>query len=151
MNIIRLIICILISNFFGFLGNFLGNSNMDFDKINMPFFSPPKIVFPIVWIILYTIMGISLYIIYSSKDENKMDAIKIFFIQLILNTLWTFFFFNLKWFLFSFFWILLIIIFVIIMIKKFININKISGYIEIPYLIWLIFAAILNFSIYLLN
>ena len=151
MKIISFIISIIIPNLFGFIGNLLGNSQMGFKLLTKPPLTPPGIVFPIVWIILYTLMGISLYIIYSSNDKNKKNAIIIFFIQLILNTLWTLFFFNLKMYLFSFFWILLIIIFVIIMIKKFLQINPLAGYLQIPYLIWLIFAAYLNLGIYILN
>ena len=149
MNIIKLIISIAIPNLFGFIGSLLGDSNMGFRNLNKPFFAPPGVVFPIVWIILYTLMGISFYII--NKNAIKQKATIIYFIQLTLNTLWTYFFFNLRWYLFSFFWIILIIIFVILMIKEFVKINKVAGYIQIPYLIWLIFACILNFSIYLLN
>ena len=79
------------------------------------------------------------------------NSLKIYKYQLGVNLLWSFFFFTFKWYLFSFLWIILLIILVIKMIKEFLNINKTSAYLQIPYLLWIIFAGILNFSIYLLN
>lgn len=147
----KLFISILIPNLFGLLGNALGNSSMGFNEIIKPPFSPPGIVFPIVWFILYTLMGISSYIIYMSNSENKEIALKTYFIQLILNCLWTFLFFNLNLYLLSFIWILVMIYFVIKMIYQFSKINKPAAYLQIPYLLWLIFASILTLSIYILN
>lgn len=111
----------------------------------------PKIVFPIVWTILYLVMAISLYIISESNDESKADAIKTYYLQLIVNSLWTLVFFGFKLYLIAFIWILLLIILVIMMIIKFYKINKTAGVINIPYLIWLFFAAYLNFFIVYLN
>lgn len=147
----KLFISILIPNLFGLLGNILGNSSMGFNEIIKPPFSPPGIVFPIVWFILYTLMGISSYIIYMSNSENKEIALKTYFIQLILNCLWTFLFFNLNLYLLSFIWILVMIYFVIEMIYQFSKINKPAAYLQTPYLLWLIFASILTLSIYILN
>ncbi|MDO5557746.1 MAG: TspO/MBR family protein [Clostridia bacterium] len=145
-----LIISILIPNLFGFLGGLLGNS-FSTPTFSQPSFTPPAIVFPIVWTILYTLMGISSYIIYTSNEPSKKSSLIIYGIQLVLNSLWTLFFFRLQWFLFSFIWILLILFFVILMIIKFYKINKTAGLLQIPYAIWLVFACILNFSVYLLN
>lgn len=147
----NLIISILIPNLLGLLGNMLGNSSMGFNEIIKPQFSPPGIVFPIVWFILYTLMGISSYIVNTSNSENKETALKTYFIQLILNCLWTFLFFNLNLYLLSFIWILVMIYFVIKMIYQFSKINKPAAYLQIPYLLWLIFASILTLSIYILN
>ena len=146
-----LIISIIIPIIVGVIGNLLGNADMGFDLVKKPSFNPPGIIFPIVWTILYILMGISSYIVYISNSKYKNSALRIYALQLIVNMLWTFFFFNLKWYLFSFLWIILLIILVIIMIYRFIKVNKLSGYIQIPYLFWLIFASILNFSIFLLN
>lgn len=151
INLKTLLISILIPNTAGIIANLLGNSKMGFEQINQPAFTPPNIVFPIVWIILYSLMGISSYIIYTSNNKNKKNALIIYSIQLLINTFWTLFYFNLKWFLFSFIWILLLIIFVILMFYKFYKINKTAAYLQIPYILWLIFAAILNFNVYLLN
>jgi len=94
-------------------------------------------------------MGISSYII--SNKENSQKALKIYYIQLVINALWSLFFFRLNWFLFSFLWILLLIGFVAYMIYLFYELDKKAAILQIPYLLWLIFAAILNFSIYYLN
>lgn len=151
INFKVLFINILIPIAFGFTGGFLGNSSEGFKNIPKPQFAPPGIVFPIVWSVLYILMGISSYLIYTSSNKNKKSALIIYGIQLLLNSLWTLFFFRLKWYLFSFIWILFIMLFVVIMICKFYKINKVSAFIQIPYLLWLIFASILNFSIYLLS
>lgn len=100
----------------------------------------PSWIFPIVWTILYTLMGISSYLVY----EKERTISKIYIIQLIFNYLWVIVFFTLKQFLFAFIWIIILIILVIIMIKKFLSINKTAGYLQIPYLIWLLIAAYLN-------
>lgn len=150
INYKLLIINILIPLAVGIIGNLLGNPNT-YSIINKPSFSPPAILFPIVWTILYTLMGISSYIIMISNDTNKNKAYLVYIIQLIVNGLWSLFFFRFKLYLFSFFWIILLISLVVIMIYKFYKINKLSAYLQIPYLVWLIFASILNLSIYILN
>lgn len=150
INYKLLIINIIIPLLVGIIGSILGNPN-NFEMINKPEFSPPAIIFPIVWTILYVLMGISAYIVISNDDTNKKQAYIIYILQLIVNGLWSLFFFRFGWYLFSFFWIILLIILVIIMIDSFYKINKTAGYLQIPYLIWLIFASILNLSIYLLN
>ena len=122
-----------------------------FDGINKPAFTPPAIVFPIAWTILYILMGISSYLIFESDSSEKDSALLIYGIQLVINSLWTFFFFNLKWFLFSFVLVLIILLLVIVMIIKFYKINKTAAYLQIPYVVWLIFAAILSYNVFLLN
>lgn len=143
-------IAIIIPNVIGFLGSLIGNPSA-FDNIIKPSFTPPKIVFPIVWVILYTLMGISSYLIYKSNSNEKDESLFIYLISLVLNSLWSFFFFKLKAFLFAFIWLILILISVILFVIKFYKINKLSGLLQIPYIIWLIFAGILNLSIYFLN
>lgn len=134
----------------GIVGFLTGPSNMYSDLV-LPAFAPPGIVFPIVWTILYILMGISCYIIYKSDSYNKEEALIIYGIQLVINLLWSFWFFTFKLYLFSFVWILFLLFFVVLMIKRFLEISKISGYLQIPYLIWLLFAAILNLSVVFLN
>lgn len=145
------IIFLLIPLLAGFIGNLLGNSNQGFDQITKPSFTPPGIIFPIVWTILYILMGISSYIIFKENKKETKSSLLIYIIQLLFNMLWTYFFFNKGWYLFSFIWILIMIVLVVIMIYKFYKINKVAGLLQIPYLIWLIFASILNFNIFLLN
>ena len=149
INIRKIIICILIPVLLGTAVGLVTSGS--YNDMIQPSFAPPGIVFPIVWSILYTLMGISSYIVLESDSYSKDEAIFIYVVQLIVNLLWSFFFFTFKWYFFSFIWILLLIFLVSVMIKKFYDISKISGYIQIPYLVWLIFAAILNFSIFTLN
>lgn len=96
-------------------------------------------VFPIVWSILYILMGISSYIV-----RNNKELMSIYKVNLVINLLWPIIFFTLNFKVFGFFWILLLILVVGYMMYKFYNENKISAYLLIPYLLWLIFASILN-------
>lgn len=146
-----LLYSIIIPVFLGSFVGFLTAPYNDYNKLNLPGFAPPSIVFPIVWIILYTLMGISSYLIIKSNDSGKNDALFVYGIQLVINLLWSIWFFVFDAYLISFIWILLLIGFVVVMIKKFYDINKISAYIQIPYLLWLIFASILNIFVYFLN
>lgn len=137
---------LLLGTLVGFISNF--GKSKDFVS---PSFAPPDYLFPIVWSILYILMGISAYIVHKSNDKNKKDALKTYYISLAINLSWSILFFNLNLYLFSFFYLILLIVFVILMIVKYFRINKIASYLQIPYLIWILFAAVLNYSIYLLN
>lgn len=96
-------------------------------------------IFPVVWTILYILMGYSSYLISGNKR-----LFSIYIINLIVNLLWTFIFFMFDFKVFAFFWILFLIIIVSIMIYEFYRVDKLSGYLLIPYILWLLFAAILN-------
>ncbi len=100
----------------------------------------PSWVFPIVWTILYILMGVSSYIVYEKTDEIPL----IYIIQLIFNMLWSFIFFTFRLYTLAYIWILVLIVLVSIMISKFIRIDKLSGYLQIPYIIWLLIASFLN-------
>lgn len=119
----------------------------DTDSLVKQLLFPPKILFPIVWTILYFLMSISLYL---SSKYNK-NLYKVYGIQLILNSLWSPLFFMFKTYLFSTIELLILIIFVAIMIEEMKQENKLSAYLQIPYFIWLLFALYLNVSIYILN
>lgn len=146
-----LIISILVPNIIGLVIGLLTSSNTNYNNFISPSFAPPGWVFPVAWTILYTLMGISYYLIFTSHNPNKNKALNIYKIQLAVNYFWSILFFNLNLKLLSFLWVILLIILVIIMIIKFYNINKNAAYIQMPYLLWLIFAAVLNLSIYILN
>ena len=138
----------------GFLASLLTRQSMQiFPTLNKPPLSPPAIVFPIVWTILYTLMGIGFYLVVTSdgKEEDIQQAIRVYGIQLVVNFLWPTFFFNLQWYLFSFIWLIFLWILVFVMIVRFSRVSKTAAYINIPYLIWLTFAAYLNLGIFLLN
>lgn len=147
----KLLVSILIPVFLGSFVGFLTAPFNDYTSLNQPSFAPPGILFPIVWTILYILMGVSSYLIMQSNSNQKEEALFIYGIQLIVNLFWSIWFFIFQFYLFSFFWILLLIVLVVIMIKKFYNISKISAYLQIPYLLWLVFASILNLFVYFLN
>lgn len=146
-----LIVSILIPVILGIISGISGDASETFKQLAKPSFSPPAIVFPIIWTILYILMGISAYLVYTSRDKKKKSALTIYIIQLLINGFWATLFFRLRLFLFSFLWLLIIIAFVLAMIIKFYKINKWAAYIQIPYLLWLIFAAFLNYEMYLIN
>lgn len=138
----------------GGMAGFLTSGSMkEFQELNQPPLSPPGWLFPVVWTILYTLMGISTYLISTAEAGQKeiSDALSIYKVQLFVNFLWPIFFFNLGWYLFAFFWLLMLWALVILMIKKFATISPIAAYLNIPYLIWLTFAAYLNLGVWWLN
>ena len=136
INYKKLSIFILVPVLLGALVGILTVPDANIDSIL------PSWVFPVVWTILYILMGISSYIIYEETNEIS----KIYIIQLVVNLLWSFIFFEFKLFTLAFIWILLLILLVIIMIRDFISKNKLAGYLQIPYLIWLLIAAFLNLT-----
>ena len=146
-----LIIAILIPLAVGSFSALISGNMALYSTINKPAFSPPSIVFPIVWTILYVLMGISSYIIYSSDSADKTRALKIYALQLFFNFCWSILFFRYQLYLFSFLWLVILIVLICIMIKDFYKINPAAAYLQIPYLLWCIFAAYLNFSIYTMN
>ncbi len=146
-----LIISILIPVVVGAISGLVSMPFMDYQDLVQPALAPPGWLFPIVWTLLYILMGISFYIIVEEQSYFKESAYLVYFIQLLVNALWTVFFFVFKWRLFSSIWLVLLIILIITMIIKFYTINKKAGLLQIPYLLWCIFALYLNISIYLLN
>lgn len=129
------------------------NAMDDFQTLTKPPLSPPAWLFPVAWTILYILMGYSSYLIRTSDVENetKSNALMFYNYQLIVNFLWPIFFFNFGWYFFSLLWLILLWILVLLMIQSFLKISKRAAYLNIPYLIWLTFAAYLNAGIWLLN
>lgn len=149
-----LAVCIAIPLLVGAVASLLTGGGMEvFATVEKPPLSPPGWLFPVVWTILYTLMGISSYLILTSDaDESaKEGAIRVYGLQLLVNFLWPTFFFNFRWYGFSFFWLLLLWFLVVVMILRFWKINKLAAYMNIPYSIWLTFAAYLNWGIWRLN
>lgn len=151
LNIKSLVISIAIPLLLGAFVGLLTAGTMNYNELILPSFAPPAIVFPIVWTILYILMGISAYLIYEKKAYYQKKALFIYKVQLIVNLLWSIIFFLLDLKVLAFIWILLLIVLVIFMIKEFYQISKPAAYLQIPYLLWIIFAAILNLSIIFLN
>lgn len=146
--------CIAIPIIVGMIAALLTRDSMKvFESLLQPPLSPPGWLFPVVWTVLYILMGISSYLVLTAdadKDE-KLKAVRLYGYQLVVNFLWPTLFFNFGWYLFSFFWLLLLWIMVLVMILRFKDINKLAAYMNIPYLIWLTFAGYLNLGIWLLN
>ncbi len=141
---------ILLPVIIGGIVGFIISGSMDYTSLQKPFLAPPAILFPIVWTILYILMGVSYgRLKVKGLTDDKINFI--YYMQLAINALWSIFFFSLKWRLFAFFWILLLIVFVIWMIIEFYKKDKIAGLLQIPYLLWILFASYLNLSFYLLN
>lgn len=153
-KIILLIKCIALPLLTGLLsGILIRNGVREYGTMEKPPLSPPGVLFPIVWTILYVLMGIGCYLVLTSEGEKKeiQKAISVYGWQLLVNFLWPTFFFNFQWYFFSFLWLLLLWILVLIMILRFYRLSKPAAYLNLPYLIWLTFAAYLNLGVYLLN
>lgn len=134
----------------GGIVGFLISGSMDYDMLNQPPLSPPSILFPIVWTILYVLMGVSFGIL-RDKHLNDSNVKLIYYVQLIVNLLWPIAFFVLKWRLFAFIWILILDALVVLMIFTFYKRNKTAALLQLPYLAWVLFASYLNLGVYILN
>ena len=141
---------ILIPVIVGLVIGAITSSSIKYNTLVKPVLAPPSILFPIVWTILYILMGVS-YGILETNDLVNPEIKLVYYLQLFVNALWPIFFFNLEWRLFAFIWIILLDISVIIMIVRFYKKDKVAGILQIPYLLWTLFATYLNLGIYLLN
>lgn len=154
INVKELLIAVAIPLLVGLLSSFLSMGGMEqFAAVNKPPLSPPGILFPIVWTILYTLMGVASYLVFSGiKDSQDIqDALTVYVVQLVVNFFWSIIFFNLEWYLFAFFWLVLLWVLIFYTIRLFYPISKTAAYLMIPYLLWVTFAGYLNLGIYLLN
>lgn len=141
---------ILIPVLVGLLIGIITANSIEYNTLIKPKLAPPSILFPIVWTILYVLMGIS-YGILKSKSLTNSKINFIYYLQLFVNSMWTIIFFNFEWRLFAFIWLLILILLIIIMIIEFYKKDKTAGLLQIPYLLWALFASYLNLSIYILN
>lgn len=148
---------ILIKLFYLFFPLFLGtivsisiSPNIEYVTLLKPTLSPPSFLFPVVWTIIYLLMGISFFLLKRNTSRNKKESI-IYYLQLFVNILWSIIFFNLNWKFFSIIWIILLDVLVIYMIILFYKKYKLSAYLNILYLIWILFATYLTIGIYILN
>lgn len=144
------IVYILIALAVGGLSALLTKDNMNiFDTVKMPPLAPPAIAFPIVWSILYILMGYGAARVHLESPDS--GALTVYWINLIINFFWSIIFFNFRNFGFAFLWLVLLFIVVLIMTVKFYRVDKVAGLLQIPYLIWLVIAGYLNLYIYLTN
>ena len=151
---IKLIASIVICQLAGVIGAFFTTPSISswYAGLNKPFFNPPSWLFGPVWTLLYLLMGVSLYLVWSQKNQaGKKLALTIFAIQLGLNSFWSIVFFGLQLPWVAFLEILVLLFFIVLTIVKFFPISKKSAYLLIPYLLWVSFASVLNFYIARLN
>ncbi len=149
-ELLTLILFILIPLATGAVSSLL-SGNMSYDSFVKPSFSPPGYIFPIVWNVLYILMGISSYLIYSSDAPGKEKALQTYKLQLSFNFFWSILFFRFSQYLPAFLWLIVLIVLIVLMISQFYKICPLAAFLQIPYLLWCLFAAYLNYSIYLLN
>ena len=135
----------------GALSGLLGGAMEGFQGLAKPPLTPPPIVFPIVWGVLYLLIGIAAYLVWNSGDLDRGASLRLYLLQLLVNALWPLLFFRLQWRLAAFFWILLLIALVSLTLTGFTYIRKAAGRLLVPYLLWILFAAYLNLGFYLMN
>lgn len=135
----------------GIISGIIAKQGMDYTSLVKPPLSPPGYLFPIVWTILYFLMGVSFFLIYRSYNYQKKKAMRLYWIQLFLNFWWSILFFTFHLRLLALLLLIVLIYVVIRMIMEFIKVNPLAGYLQIPYAIWLFFAAYLNLTIVFLN
>ncbi|MBQ7294742.1 MAG: tryptophan-rich sensory protein [Clostridia bacterium] len=130
-------------------------TNMGMENYKMaekPAFTPPDIVFPIVWTILFLLMGISSARIYLSPvSVHRSRGLLIYVLQLAANFIWSLLFFNLQAYGLAFFWLIFLSVLILLMIIVFSKTDKIAAYLQIPYLLWVSFAGVLNYMVWMLN
>ena len=155
LNIIKLIVAIIICEIIGSIGTIFTTPNIStwYATLTKPFFSPPNFLFAPVWTLLFALMGIALYLIWLNKKDllKRKIAIMFFIIQFAFNVLWSYLFFGLRNPFFGFVGILLLWIMIIATIITFYRVDKKAAYLLIPYILWVSFAMILNYSIMILN
>lgn len=136
----------------GLLAGFLTREGMAYYEMNMlkPPLTPPGWVFAAVWIVLYALMGIGAARI-AASPESPARALNVFVIQLALNFYWSLIFFNAQAYGFALIWLLLLWVFIILMILAFSRVDRTAALLQIPYLLWVTFAAYLNYGVWQLN
>ncbi len=155
-NFFRFILAIVISFIPGITGMLFsphGNSDLWYNTLNKPILTPDGWVFAVAWTILYALLGISLYLIISNDKtrQSKTKAYVLFFIQMVLNALWSYLFFGLHLVSAALITIILLIIFTFWMMRAFHPISRAASYLVWPYILWLLFALYLNGAIMYLN
>lgn len=147
-------IWIAIAEAVGFLSGWLSREGMRVysEMVTQPPLSPPMWLFPVVWGILYALMGISAARVWLAPESaQRRRGLNLFVAQLVVNFFWSLIFFNLQAFGFAFIWLLLLWVLVAWMIWTFYQVEPLAAWLQVPYLIWLTFAGYLNFGVWLMN
>ena len=129
-----------------------GGGMRDFALLNQPPLSPPAWLFPVVWTILYVLMGVGMALVWNrTRGQERRSATRAWALQLAVNFLWPILFFGLEVRLVAFFWLLLLLVLVVRMTRIFRRNSALAALLQIPYLVWLVFAGYLNFAVWLIN
>jgi translocator protein len=153
-NVFKLIVSIIISQAAGVIGSLFTVQNIPtwYAGLNKPAFNPPNYIFGPVWITLYFIMGISFFLVWkNTKSYDIKVPVILFVVQLVLNSLWSIIFFGYKNPMFGFFEIILLWVFILLCILRFYPVSKTASWLLVPHLLWVSFASVLNFKIWMLN
>lgn len=154
-NIIKLVTSIIICLFAGFIGSIFTSPSIPtwYATLIKPSFNPPDWIFAPVWTALFALMGISLYLVWNKglQDKKVKISLSLFGLQLVLNVLWSFLFFGLHSPFYAFLEIIILWIAIVLTILNFFKVSRTAGLLLLPYIFWISFAAILNFSIWRLN
>lgn len=124
-----------------------------FEVVKKPSLSPPGWLFPVVWTVLYILMGVASYLVYTSRapQRHRRSALAFYAVQLLFNFAWSIIFFNLEAYLFAFVWLCALWLLILITMLLFFRADRTAGLLMLPYLLWVSFAGYLNYGIYLLN
>lgn len=154
-NWLKLIICILAIEFIGIMAGFFTSSSVGswYQTLIKPSFNPPSWLFGPVWTILYAMIGVSLYFVLTAKQKPKIKnkSYWIFGIQILLNFMWSIVFFGMHKIFLALIVIALLWLAIILNFLAFYKISKISAWLLVPYWLWVGFASVLNFSLWMLN
>lgn len=154
-EIFKLIVSVVICQLAGLIGSLFTSSSIPnwYATLRKPTFTPPNSVFAPVWTTLFLLMSVSAYLIWRKglQDKNVGICLLIFIFQLVLNLLWSFLFFGLKSPFYSFIEIMILWLAIGFTILKFLKLSRMAGLLLLPYLLWVSFAAILNFNLWKLN
>lgn len=152
INLKRLALSVLLPLAVGGAAGLITRSSVErYAEVAKPLLSPPGWLFPVVWTALYILMGAAFYLVWQSDSLSKPTALRYYFIQLAMNFVWPILFFNLGAYGFSFLWIVVLWIFILLTALTFYKADKRAGYLILPYLLWVTFAAYLNLGVYILN
>lgn len=146
-------IFILITEAIGAVAGLLTSLGMErYAMVEKPALTPPDIVFPIAWSILYALMAIGAARVWLTEESGERSrCLRLYGVQLAMNFLWSIFFFNFQMYGFSFFWLLGLLAVIILMTVSFYRTDKIAAYLQIPYILWVSFAGYLNYMVWMLN
>ena len=146
--VLQVILALLAGGVASLLG---GETALLYERLTAPPLSPPGWVFPVVWVVLYILMGIAAGLVARSEDVDSGGALRLYYLQLGLNVLWPLLFFRFEWIAFSAVWLFLLTVAVFATWRRFRAISPAAGWLLVPYLLWCLFALYLNVGFAVLN